>query len=128
MAMKEIISTEAAPAAVGPYSQAVRAGDFLFLSGQIGIDPATGGIVDGGVERQVERVIENLRGILEAAGAGLGAVVKTTVLLQSINDFAVMNEVYKRFFTSECPARAAYEVANLPLGALVEIEAVAYLA
>jgi len=125
--LKEIIHADNAPQAVGPYSQAVKAGDFLFISGQIGIDPATGTMVEGGVTGQATRVLENLRAIVEAAGADLGAVVKTTVLLQSMNDFSAMNEVYKSFFTENQPARAAFGVGALPLGALVEIEAVAYL-
>ena len=125
--MKQIIHTDAAPAAVGPYSQAVRAGNFIFVSGQLGMDPATGALVDGGLEKQVHQVLVNLRAILEAAGSGMQSVVKTTVLLQSIEDFKAMNEVYKTFFTEQPPARAAFEVGRLPLGALVEIEAVACL-
>jgi 2-iminobutanoate/2-iminopropanoate deaminase len=124
--LKEIISTERAPAAVGPYSQAVKAGDLVFVSGQIGIDPATGKMVAGGIRDQVTMTLRNLSAILEAAGTDLGAVVKTTVLLQSIEDFSAMNEVYETFFTGDKPARAAFEVAKLPLGALVEIEVVAY--
>jgi 2-iminobutanoate/2-iminopropanoate deaminase len=125
--VKTIIHTDSAPAAVGPYSQAVRAGDFLFISGQVGFDPATGKMVDGGLAAQVEQVLENVRGILEAAGGNLESVVKTTVLLQSIDDFAAMNEIYAGVFKDDPPARAAFEVGRLPLGALVEIEAVAYL-
>lgn len=126
--MKEIIRTDRAPAAVGPYSQAVKAGDFLFISGQLGIDPETGKIVTGGVEEQTEMALKNMRAILEAAGSDLGAVVKATVFLKSIEDFKAMNGVYGSFFEDSPPARAAFEVANLPLGALVEIEAVAYIA
>jgi 2-iminobutanoate/2-iminopropanoate deaminase len=125
--MKRIIHTDAAPAAVGPYSQAVRAGDFVFVSGQLGMNPDSGTIVDGGLERQVHQALENLGAILEEAGSGLQSVVKTTVLLQSIDDFKAMNAVYETYFTEEPPARAAFEVGRLPLGALVEIEAVAYL-
>ncbi len=125
--MKQIIHTDTAPAAVGPYSQAVRAGEFIFVSGQLGMDPETGTLVDGGVEKQVHQVLANLRAILEAAGSGLQSVVKTTVLLQSMDDFKAMNEVYKTYFTGEPPARAAFEIAGLPLGALVEIEAIACL-
>ncbi|UCF04456.1 MAG: RidA family protein [bacterium] len=125
--MKEIISTDGAPAAVGPYSQAVKAGNLLFVSGQIGIDPATEKIVEGDIRDQVSMTLKNVSAILEAAGMDLSAVVKTTVLLQSIEDFSAMNEVYETFFTGNKPARAAFEVAKLPLGALVEIEAVAYL-
>jgi 2-iminobutanoate/2-iminopropanoate deaminase len=125
--VKKVIATENAPAAVGPYSQAVVAGDYMFIAGQLGIDPATGKLVDGGVERQTAQALDNIEAILEAAGAGLDAVVKTTVLLQHMGDFAVMNGAYGPRFRSAPPARAAFEVAKLPLGALVEIEAVAYL-
>ncbi len=124
--MKKVISTDKAPGAVGPYSQAIRAGDFLFISGQIGIDPATGKIVDGGIEGQAERVLLNLGSILEEAGLDAGSVVKCTVFLKSIKDFGKVNEIYGGFFTAQHPARAAFEVGELPLGALVEIEAVAY--
>ena len=125
--MREIIATENAPGAVGPYSQAVRAGDYLFIAGQLGIDPANGKMVDGGVERQTEQALDNIAAILEAAGSGTDAVVKTTVLLQNMGDFAVMNGVYGARFEKDPPARAAFEVAKLPLGGLVEIEAIAYL-
>jgi 2-iminobutanoate/2-iminopropanoate deaminase len=125
--MKMVIATENAPAAVGPYSQAVRAGEYLFIAGQLGIDPAAGKLVDGGVERQTEQALDNIEAILKAAGAGLDAVVKTTVFLQHMGDFAVMNVVYGARFENDPPARAAFEVAKLPLGGLVEIEAVAYL-
>jgi 2-iminobutanoate/2-iminopropanoate deaminase len=127
MQLKEIIRTDAAPAAAGPYSQAVRAGDFLFVSGQVGIDPATGTLVEGGLEAQVSQVLSNLEAILAAAGAGLDSIVKATVFLQSISDFAAMNEIYAGRFADQPPARAAFEVAQLPLGALVEIEAIAHL-
>ena len=127
MCVKTIIHTDSAPAAVGPYSQAVRAGDFLFISGQVGLDPATGKMVDGGLAAQVEQVLKNVQSILEAAGGNLESVVKTTVLLQSIDDFGAMNEIYSGVFADNPPARAAFEVGRLPLGALVEIEAVAYL-
>ncbi|MDD3642789.1 MAG: RidA family protein [Candidatus Krumholzibacteria bacterium] len=123
---KRIVSTPDAPAAVGPYSQAVRAGDLLFVSGQIGIDPATGSLVEG-LENQVVRVLENLTAIVEAAGGTRASIVKTTVLLASIGDFKAMNAIYSEYFAGDPPARAAYEVAALPLGALVEIEAVALL-
>lgn len=125
--MKKVISTDAAPAAVGPYSQAVRGGEFLFVSGQIGMDPATGKLVEGGIEKQAEMAIGNLKAIIEAAGGSLTSVVKTTVLLQSISDWAAVNEVYKRHFSVDPPARAAFEAGKLPLGALVEIEAVVYV-
>ena len=125
--MKKVISTEQAPAAVGPYSQAVRAGDLLFVSGQLGIDPGTGKLVDGGVEKQTEQALRNVASIIEAAGADMGSVVKATVFLQNMSDFAVMNGVYSSFFENEPPARAAFEVAQLPLGGLVEIEAIVHL-
>ncbi len=125
--MKESIETGAAPAAIGPYSQAIRAGDFIFISGQLGLDPGSRKFVEGGVETQTRRAIENIAAILSAAGSGLEAIVKTTVYLHSMDDFPEMNEVYSSFFGSAAPARATVEVAKLPLGALVEIEAVAYL-
>ncbi len=123
---KHIIHTDAAPAAIGPYSQAVRAGDFVFAAGQIGLDPATGRLVEGGVAEQTRQALRNLQAVLEAAGASLQQVVKTTVFLQDMNDFAAMNAVYATFFPSEPPARAAVQAAALPKGALVEIEAIAY--
>jgi len=125
--MKKIISTENAPKAIGPYSQAVQAGDLLFISGQIPLDPATSGIVGRTAAEQSEQVFKNIGAILAAAGLGYRDVVKTTVLLKSIQDFAAVNEVYARYFTDAYPARAAYEVGNLPKGALVEIEAIATL-
>ena len=124
--MKKSISTDAAPAAVGPYSQAMQAGDLLFISGQIGIDPASGKMAEG-IEAQVVQVLENMKAILTEAGGSMGSVVKTTVLLQSMGDFKTMNGIYAGYFEGDPPARAAFEVAALPLGALVEIEAVAYL-
>lgn len=124
--MKIIIKTEKAPAAVGPYSQAVRAGDMLFISGQLGIDPASGKLAEG-IENQVERALENVKAIIEEAGGDLGSIVKVTVLLKSMGDFKTMNAIYGRYFTEDQPARAAFEVAALPLGGLVEIEAVAFL-
>jgi 2-iminobutanoate/2-iminopropanoate deaminase len=124
--MRRIISTDKAPAAVGPYSQAVRAGDILFISGQIPIDPATGKMVEG-LEAQVTQVLENLKAILEEAGGSMGSIVKATVLLQSMDDFKAMNGIYAGYFESDPPARAAFEVGALPLGALVEIEAIALL-
>ncbi len=124
--MKQVIRTEHAPAAVGAYSQAVRAGDLLFISGQLGIDPATGKMVDG-TGAQVQRAMDNIKAIVEASGGSMASVVKMTVLLQSIKDFKVMNEIYGGYFGEEPPARAAFEVAALPLGGLVEIEAIAWL-
>ena len=125
--VKEIVATERAPRAIGPYSQAVRAGNLLFCSGQIPIDPATGEFVSGGVAEQTEQVMRNLSAVLEAAGADLNQVVKTTVFLAEMDDFTVMNEVYGRFFGGNPPARATVQAARLPRDAKVEIEAMAVL-
>ena len=122
---KDVISTNAAPAAVGPYSQGIRAGELLFLSGQVPLDPATGKLVDGGVEAQTEQSCRNLKAVLASRGLDLANVVKTTVFIAHMSDFPKVNEVYKRFFTYPCPARSCVEVGALPLGALVEIEAIA---
>ncbi|MCI5993720.1 MAG: RidA family protein [Clostridiales bacterium] len=123
--MKTVISTPNAPGAIGPYSQAVKVGALLFLSGQLGIDPATGAIT-GGVAAQTKQALTNAKAILEAAGSTMDKVVKTTVFLSDIGNFAAMNEVYGTFFTAgSYPARSAFEVAALPKGALVEIELVA---
>lgn len=124
---KKVVSTESAPKAVGPYSQAVAAGGLLFVSGQLGLVPATGKLADGDTAAQARQALDNLQSILVAAGAGLENVVKTTVLLKDMADFAEVNRVYAERFPERPPARAAYEVAALPLGALVEIEAVAVL-
>ena len=124
--VKKIIATSKAPSAIGPYSQAVAAGDFLYVSGQIPIDPATGNLVEGDIQAQSTQSLKNVKAIVEAAGCSMSDVVKTTVLLKNIADFAPMNEVYATFFTGDCPARAAFAVAVLPKGALVEIEAVVY--
>lgn len=123
--MKTVISTTAAPGAIGPYSQAIEANGLIFVSGQIPLDPATGAFVPGGVEVQAEQSLKNLKAVLEAAGCSLADVVKTTVFLTNMGDFAAVNEVYARFFTAECPARSAVQVGALPKGALVEIEAIA---
>jgi len=125
--VKEIITTERAPRAIGPYSQAVCAGNLVFTSGQIPLAPATGEFVGGGVREQTEQVLKNLSAVLKAAGAELDQVVKTTVFLADMNDFAAMNEVYGRFFTSKPPARATVQAARLPRDARVEIEAIAVL-
>jgi 2-iminobutanoate/2-iminopropanoate deaminase len=125
--VKEIVATERAPRAIGPYSQAVRAGNLLFCSGQIPIDPATGEFVSGGVAEQTEQVMRNLSAVLEAAGADLNQVVKTTVFLAEMDDFTAMNEVYGRFFGENPPARATVQAARLPRDAKVEIEAMAVL-
>ncbi len=122
---KNVISTSKAPAAIGPYSQAVRWGDLIFVSGQIPIDPSTGQVVEGDVADQTERVLENLAAIMEAAGASLGQVLKTTVYLKDLNDFGKMNEVYARFFRQQPPARATVQVSRLPRDVAVEIDAVA---
>lgn len=123
--MKQIISTEAAPKAIGPYSQAIIAGGFVFASGQIPIDPKTGEFVAGGIAEQTEQVLRNVSALLEAAGTSLDRVIKTTVFLADMNDFAAMNEVYGRFFKAEPPARSTVQAARLPRDARVEIEAIA---
>lgn len=122
---KKIVSTDKAPKAIGPYSQAIRTEDLVFTAGQIGFDPATMLIVEGGIEAQTRQVLTNLKHVLEAADSGLNYVVKTTVFLQSMDDFAVMNAVYAEFFPENPPARSTVAVAALPKGALVEIECVA---
>ncbi len=123
--MKRTVSTPNAPEAIGPYSQAVIAGNLVFCSGQIPLDPATGALVEGDIAAQTRRVLENLRAVLEAAGSGLDRVVKTTVFLADLADFQGMNAVYAEYFGGDPPARAAVQVAALPKGARVEIEAVA---
>ena len=123
--MKDIIATDRAPKAIGPYSQAVRAGNLVFASGQIPINPATGEFVTGGIAEQTEQVLRNLRAVFEAAGLNLNQVVKTTVFLLDMDDFTVMNEVYARFFGQQPPARATVQAARLPRDARVEIEAIA---
>jgi 2-iminobutanoate/2-iminopropanoate deaminase len=125
--MREIISTDKAPAAIGPYSQAVRWNGMVFCSGQIPLDPVTGQIVEGGIEAQTERVLENLKAVLEAAGAGLETVLKTTIFVADLNDFGAVNGVYGRFFAQNPPARATVEAARLPRDVRVEIEAVAFV-
>jgi len=123
--MKKIIHTNEAPKAVGPYSQAVEANGMLFISGQIPIDPAIGKIIDGGIKEQTEQVLKNIGAILKAAGYSYAEVVKSTCLLNDMDNFAAMNEVYGRYYAENPPARAAYGVVRLPLGALVEIETIA---
>jgi len=125
--MPQAVSTQAAPAAIGPYSQAIRAGDFLFVSGQIPLDPATGTLVDGDVRAQTRRVLENLSAVVAAGGASLDRVVKTTVYLVDMNDFPAMNEVYASYFGSPAPARATVQVGRLPKDVRVEIDAVVHL-
>ena len=124
---KQAIHTEKAPAAIGPYSQAIACGDWVFTSGQIALDPATGKLVEGDIVAQTKRVFQNLLAVLEEAGLGPENIVKTTVFLDDMNDFAAMNEVYATIFPEgACPARSAVEVAKLPKGSLVEIEAIAH--
>jgi len=123
--MKEIISTEKAPGAIGPYSQAVKTGNMVFCSGQIPIDPATGNFVSEDVAEQTEQVLKNLSAVLEAAGTSLNGVVKTTVFLADMNDFVAMNEVYTKYFSENKPARATVQAARLPRDARVEIECIA---
>lgn len=123
--MKEIIHTDQAPKAIGPYSQAVKSGNLLFISGQIPLDPGSMEVVGESAARQAEQVLKNIGAILKAAGLDYADVVKTTVLLADINDFKAVNEVYGGFFRQEPPARAAYQAAALPMGVLVEIEAIA---
>ena len=127
---KQAVSTKEAPAAIGPYSQAIRIGSFLYTSGQVALDPASGAVVPGGVAEQTARAIENLKAVLAAAGASLAQVVKTTVFLKNMGDFGAMNEVYGRYFAGDGvvpPARSTVEVARLPKDALVEIEVIAHL-
>lgn len=123
--MKKVISTAKAPAAIGPYSQAIQVGDFVFTSGQIPIDPATGNFVEGGIKEQTRQSLLNVKAILEEAGLTMGNVVKTTVFMADMNDFADMNAVYAEFFSEPYPARSAVAVKTLPKGALVEIEVLA---
>jgi 2-iminobutanoate/2-iminopropanoate deaminase len=125
---KTAVSTKSAPAAIGPYSQAIRVGDTLYASGQVGLDPATGQLVPGGVEEQTVRVLENVKAVLAEAGLDFGAVVKTTVFLKNMTDFTAMNAIYERYFAPEGvvpPARSTVAVASLPKDALVEIEVLA---
>ncbi|MFZ1049625.1 MAG: RidA family protein [Candidatus Sulfotelmatobacter sp.] len=123
--MREIISTKDAPQAIGPYSQAIKANGFVFTSGQIAIDPSTEQVITGDVAAQTERVLRNLSEILEAGGSGLGKVVRSTVFLKNMNDFAAMNQVYGKYFSAAPPARSTVEVARLPKDVLVEIDVIA---
>ncbi len=125
--MKEIISTDKAPAAIGPYSQGVRAGGFLFLSGQIALDPKTMTVVEGDVAAQAEQILKNMKGALESQGLDFSDVVKTTVFIKDMNDFGKINEIYGKSFTKDAPARSCVEVARLPKDVLIEIEAIALL-
>ena len=123
--MREAVATKEAPQAIGPYSQAIKAGGFVFLSGQVALDPPTGQLVPGNVSAQTERVLKNVEAILSAAGTGLESVVRCTVFLKNMNDFAAMNEVYGRFWKSTPPSRTTVEVARLPKDALIEIDVIA---
>ncbi|AVX29679.1 MULTISPECIES: RidA family protein [unclassified Carboxydocella] len=122
---KEIISTTAAPQAIGPYSQAVKVGNLLFCSGQIPIDPVTGQLVTGDIQTQTRRVLDNIKGLLEAAGSSLDKVVKATVFIKDMNQFATINEIYATYFTANPPARSLVEVARLPKDVDIEIEVIA---
>lgn len=125
--MKQPISTKDAPGAIGPYSQAIRAGDYLFISGQIPLDPATGTLIQGGIADQTHRVLRNLGAILAAAGASFGRVVKTTVYLGDMAEFAAMNDVYATYFPTPAPARATIQAARLPRDVKIEIDLIAYM-
>jgi 2-iminobutanoate/2-iminopropanoate deaminase len=123
--MKQAIATDRGPKAIGPYSQAIQANGFIFISGQIPLDPASGKLVEGDIRAQTERVMENLKGIVEAAGSAMERVVRTTVYLKDMNDFAAMNEIYGRYFPANPPARATVEVARLPRDVRIEIDLIA---
>lgn len=123
----QMINTDKAPKAIGPYSQAIKYENLIFISGQIAIDPKTQELIKSDIKKQTERIMENIKAILEEAGLSLNHVIKTTIYLKNINDFPALNEVYGKYFTEHKPARATIEVSNLPKGALVEIEAIAGL-
>jgi len=125
--MRDVILTDRGPKPIGPYSQAIRANGFLYVSGQVALDPKTGEMPGADIKLETQRALENVKGILEAAGSNLHHVVKTTVFLKDMNDFAAMNEVYAKYFTSAAPARSTVQVARLPKDALVEIEVIAGL-
>jgi 2-iminobutanoate/2-iminopropanoate deaminase len=125
--MKSVVNTDKAPAAIGPYSQAIKAGNFLFISGQIPVNPATGEVVAGDVAAQTKQVLENIKAILESENLKLGNVVKTSVFLADMNDFQTVNQVYGEYFSQDAPARGCVQVARLPKDVSVEIEAIAYL-
>jgi len=125
--MKDVVLTEKGPKPIGPYSQAIKSGGFLFASGQVALDPRSNEFLAGDIRQQTERVLENVKAILEAGGANLHHVVKTTVFLKDMNDFAAMNEVYGKYFSAAPPARSTVQVARLPKDALVEIEVIASL-
>ena len=123
--MKNVVTTDRGPKPIGPYSQAIKTNGFIFLAGQVALDPKTGELVGSEIRQQTERALENIKGILEAAGVNLHHVIKTTVFLKDMNDFAGMNEVYARYFTAAPPARSTVQVSRLPKDALVEIEVIA---
>ena len=123
--MKNVVITDRGPKPIGPYSQAIKANGFVYLSGQVALDPKTGEMAGADIRQQTERVFENIKGILEAAGANLHHVVKTTVFLKDLNDFSVMNEVYARYFAAAPPARSTVQVSRLPKDALLEVEVIA---
>jgi len=125
--MKDVVLTEKGPKPIGPYSQAIKSAGFLFASGQVALDPRSNEFLSGDIRQQTERVLENIKGVLEAGGVNLQHVVKTTVFLKDMNDFATMNEVYGKYFSSAPPARSTVQVARLPKDALVEIEVIASL-
>jgi len=125
--MRDVVLTDRGPKPIGPYSQAIRANGLLFISGQVALDPKTGEMTEADIRKQTERVLENVRGIVEAAGSKMTHVVKTTVFLKDMNDFGTMNEVYSGYFTSTPPARSTVQVSRLPKDALVEIEVIAML-
>jgi 2-iminobutanoate/2-iminopropanoate deaminase len=123
--MKKVIETDRAPKAIGPYSQAIQAGDLIFLSGQIPLDPTTGGVVEGGIEEQTRRVLDNIKGLIESQKLGMGDVIKVTMFLKDMSHFSLVNEIYAAYFPSSPPARSTVEVARLPRDVLIEIEAIA---
>lgn len=123
--MAEIVATDKAPGAIGPYSQAVKCAGMVYTAGQIALDPSTGKLVEGDVAAQAERVMENLKAVLEASGSSLNQVVKTTCFLQNLDDFATFNEIYSKYFSDNRPARSTVQVAKLPAGSLVEVECIA---
>jgi 2-iminobutanoate/2-iminopropanoate deaminase len=127
MVKKKVVQTEKAPKAIGPYSQAIQAGNFLFLSGQIPLDPKTGELVKGDIRKQTQQVLENIKGVLESQGLGMEDVIKSTIFLKDIANFNQVNEVYATYFPSSPPARSTVEVAKLPQDANIEIEAIAFI-
>ncbi len=126
--MKKVLVTDKAPAAIGPYSAGIQAGNTVYVSGQLGLNPATGDFAGATIEEQTRQALENMKAILDAAGCTMADVVKTTCLLADIKDFAAMNAIYAEYFTTDCPARAAFQVGCLPRNGLIEIEAIAYKA